>query len=1350
LTFDTTNLSALVSQISKLGSKTALNATSNLPALATNLRNFVWQINNIGGVSFNVASLTQLITALSALGTQKAINATNNLPALATNLTYFIRSMNQMGALTFNASSLSGLVSSISSLGTQTALRATANLPQLAANLSSFVYTMNRMGSMTFNSANLISIITAIGKLGTANMQRVIANLPQLAAGLSNLITTLSRTPAVSAGTTNLVNAVANLSTAMGQGSSSANSFATSLSRYSNSASKATKRSKGLASAIGKIYATYWLLFRAFQKISDAMDYASQLTEVQNVVDNTFGIYSDALEEMASTSIETMGISALSTKKTASTFQAMGKAIGFAQDDMADMSLQLTQLSADMASFYDVDQSDVAEDLQSIFTGTTKPLRQYGLDLTEATLKEWALKNGMDADISSMSQLEKVQLRYQYVLANTSTAQGDFARTSNTWANQVRILKQNFIELANVIGRTFIAALKPLVRGLNTAIGYIIQFAEVVSDALGQIFGWEYDSPSGGLASDYEDAESAADGLADSTGTAADNAKKLKQQLQGFDELNVLTTNDTTSSGSGSSGTTSTDTASGGTWTTRETMFDYFTSSIDSLYELGSTISQKITDSLNGINWNSVYNSARNFGTGLANFLNGLITPDLFGALGQTVGGAINTALHALDSFGETFNWKNFGNSIATGINKFFKTTDFALAGETATEWISGILDTLIEAVDDIDWDTVGDKLGDFFDNLDVGKIAGKLGKLAVKLLEGLGEAILNLTADNPLAGAIVGILAVTKVTGFASKIGGLASSILGLLGVGFQTSGAGTAAANGLVSGLSASIGTAGVLGTLKQIGIAIVAGLALEEAIAPYVNEGIASIQEELGDTEGAEYQRKYNTLSKSIPELASDVQEVGLKETAREIAEGWRLTHFGDDSSVVNATQEAIDNMMPRTSGSRSTGSHRTMTGQANDREKASFQTKIDELTLRATKAAEKAQKKVTKTSQTTYDKVQKIFSKGIDLVLGADGDKAIETSEDTEASIKKTIKGFKTQFKLGANNTSAIKTGNDTNSTLAKCANGFKEKFKLGADGTSATNTTNSTKNNILSTVTGFANKFILGADGTNANNTTSSTKKNILSIVQGFTNKFILGADGTSANSTTNSTKSTISKVVQSFSSMFGLKADGTSATNTTNSVTNSISSIVKKFAEVFGLKADGSSAEKTTDNTKKSVLNKLKDFKPIVNVTASTKSATDSVDNMISYIKKALATSLAAKFGISVSGSGANKTFELKKYATGGFPSKADIFYANENGVPELVGTVGGRTAVASGTEITGISDAVYNSSDREASLLTTAIGLLQVIANKDTGITQSDVYNAVRRENKQRYNQTGINGLVY
>ena len=281
------------------------------------------------------------------------------------------------------------------------------------------------------NATKIGELAKGITQLGYTASTKAIENIPLLAKAMKELINTLSTAPKVSQNVIDLTNALAKLSRTGASSGKAATSLSKSLDTYSKSAKSAKSHSFSLASAIGKMYATYWALFRLFGKLGDAIDISSKLTEVQNVVDVTFGKYSQMVENLASTSIADFGMSELTVKKVASNFQAMGSAMGIARGEMANMSVELTKLTADMASFYNVEQDAVAEDLASIFTGETRPLRDYGLDLTQATLQEWALKQGMDANISSMTQAEKALLRYQYVMANTTDAQGDFARTSD-------------------------------------------------------------------------------------------------------------------------------------------------------------------------------------------------------------------------------------------------------------------------------------------------------------------------------------------------------------------------------------------------------------------------------------------------------------------------------------------------------------------------------------------------------------------------------------------------------------------------------------------------------------------------------------------------------------------------------------------------------------------------------------------------------------------------------------------------------------------------------------------------------------------------------------------------------
>lgn len=224
--------------------------------------------------------------------------------------------------------------------------------------------------------------------------------------------------------TNGLSNALNRLKTNTGVASNSVAGFGKGLSKTFSNMKSVTRSIISSVGIMGGLYG-------AIRGIGKALDISSDLTEVQNVVDVTFGNMAYKIEEFADASIESFGLSELAAKKYASRFQSMGTAMGFPIDKMSDMSIELTKLTADMASFYNVEQETVAKALQSgVMAGQTRPLRQYGIDLTQATLQEWALKNGLDANIQSMTQAEKTMLRYQYVLSQSSAAQGDFARTS--------------------------------------------------------------------------------------------------------------------------------------------------------------------------------------------------------------------------------------------------------------------------------------------------------------------------------------------------------------------------------------------------------------------------------------------------------------------------------------------------------------------------------------------------------------------------------------------------------------------------------------------------------------------------------------------------------------------------------------------------------------------------------------------------------------------------------------------------------------------------------------------------------------------------------------------------------
>ena len=257
----------------------------------------------------------------------------------------------------------------------------------------------------------------------------------------------------------------------------------------------------------------------------------------------------DEVEKFAKSAVQNFGMSELTAKRMASTFMSMANSMGLAAKDGKNMSLQLTALAGDMASFYNVEQDVAQTALNSIFTGETESLKKFGIVLTEANLNAFALSRGITKSYNAMSQAEKVALRYQYVLKATANAQGDFARTSSSWANQVRILKEQWSQLIGILGKGLIAALTPIVKALNKLLSYLI----ALGNAIASLFGGKKIT---GISKGLDSAAGSAGNLDDNLGGAGgkldeDNkkAEKLAKTLASFDELDILASNDKNDSG---------------------------------------------------------------------------------------------------------------------------------------------------------------------------------------------------------------------------------------------------------------------------------------------------------------------------------------------------------------------------------------------------------------------------------------------------------------------------------------------------------------------------------------------------------------------------------------------------------------------------------------------------------------------------------------------------------------------------------------------------------------------------------------------------------------------------------
>lgn len=707
---------------------------------------------------------------------QQATRAIGNLQDKLKGLGDTLNSLNGASISNF-ASGMSQLATSlrsVSSIDTRTFSKIATNMEKLgnldtarlvssASALKSMATELSGFANISKQSAEITQLTASISKLGSKSAGYAADNIKNLGSALKEVMTTLSSTPRVSNNIIQMTNALANLSQQGSKVGSASRSLVTGFSNTTKSIKSTRSGFRGLASTIGKFYATYWLVMRAVGKIGGAVDLASQLTEVQNVVDTTFGDMASKADDFTKTSIQDFGMSELTVKQIASRFQALGTSIGISSeqvangtavankalmsqnntlykttDSMADMSLNLTRLAGDMASFYDVDQADVAKSLQSIFSGTIAPLRRYGLDLTQATLSEWAMKNGLDANIKSMTQAEKVLLRYNYVMANTQAAQGDFAKTANTWANSVRVLKQEFQAWGSIIGSVIINALKPFVQALSKVMLKVISFTRTVADALGAIFGWTIEISGGGATVDgMEDIAGGVGDIGDSADKSNKKAQKLKKTLLSIDEIHALDDNSDSGSGGGSgSGGSGGGGAGGGVDSSlkkTDGLLEKYKSSIKDLYSLGKYIGDALASAMESIDWKKIYQKADNFGKGLADFLNGLISPRLFYDLGATIAGSLNTALHFLNSFGTTFDWTNFGLSIANGINGFFENFDFALLAKTINAWVQGIYTMLTTAIKNVSWKDVLKGITDFLSNLDIKTVEIIVGTLLIK-----------------------------------------------------------------------------------------------------------------------------------------------------------------------------------------------------------------------------------------------------------------------------------------------------------------------------------------------------------------------------------------------------------------------------------------------------------------------------------------------------------------------------------------------------------------------------------------------------------------------------------------
>ena len=327
------------------------------------------------------------------------------------------------------------------------------------------------------------------------------------------------------------------------------------VNQLTGASNKAAKQATSIFSGMGKKIAGA-LSIAAFAKFTkDCIEVGSNVTEVQNVVDTAFGDLSRQADLWASNAMTNFGLSELSAKKYMGVFGQMSNAMGITGQAALDMAEDVTGLTGDVASFYNLGTDEAYTKLKSIWTGETETLKDLGVVMTQTNLDQYALNNGFGKTTAKMTEQEKVMLRYQYVTSALSNATGDFVKTQDSWANQTRILTLRFEQLKASLGKGFIALFTPILRGLNNVLAGLQKVADGFATFTQMLTGADISSSASAITGLGDIASDTADNVSGIGDAASSTAKQIEKSLAGFDQIEKLSepTDSSSSSGGGTS-----------------------------------------------------------------------------------------------------------------------------------------------------------------------------------------------------------------------------------------------------------------------------------------------------------------------------------------------------------------------------------------------------------------------------------------------------------------------------------------------------------------------------------------------------------------------------------------------------------------------------------------------------------------------------------------------------------------------------------------------------------------------------------------------------------------------------
>ena len=634
----------------------------------------------------------------------------------------------------------------------------------------------------------------------------------------------------------------------------------------------------GLGSAVKKIGLLIGGAFAVGKLVQfgkECVELGSDLAEVQNVVDVTFTTMSDKVNEFAKNAMTSAGLSETMAKRYVGTFGAMSKSFGFSESQAYDMSTALTQLTGDVASFYNISQDLAYIKLESVFTGETETLKDLGVVMTQSALDQYALANGYGKTTSAMTEQEKVALRLAFVQKQLSAASGDFIRTSDSWANQVRVMQLQLQSLKATVGQGLINIFTPVLKVINILLGKLATLANAFKSFTELITGKKSSGQTSGSGAGLTGDASGVQDTADAYGQAADNAGKLadstkdvadatkdaakaaKGYLSPLDEINRYSTQDasstasktpsTSGSGSGGGGTSLPSAVSNvdyGKVAEGETALDKMSKSAEKLAKLLKKLWKPFQDAWKkegkntidaaNIALSGIAKLAKSVGRSLVEvWTNGTGTTMLTTML-RIAQNVLKTIGNIASGFADAWNKNNVGTQIIQNIaDALVVVMQFVekIAEDTAT-WAANLnFYPLLESISNLTStfapiiEAIGNVLDWIYKNIVLPMLKWAI-EVGLPTIINLVSGLVGFFADHQsiieaFGAALIGAFAAAKIAGLAS---GVIKSVSGI-----------AMAAKGLIALMT---GTGGIMGGIKAIATAIGPGgvfvLAVSAAIA------------------------------------------------------------------------------------------------------------------------------------------------------------------------------------------------------------------------------------------------------------------------------------------------------------------------------------------------------------------------------------------------------------------------------------------------------------------------------------------------------------------------------------